>query len=182
MPFKFTPLKVPEVLLIEPVVFEDERGCFFETFKQTDFRKIGIEMDFLQDNQSESSQGVLRGLHYQLPPRAQAKIVRVVVGKVLDVVVDIRKSSPTFGKWIASELSGENNRLLFVPEGFAHGFLTLSESAVFAYKCTSEYACAAEAGIRWNDPDIGVEWPIEDVKVSDKDAALPYFASATVFD
>jgi dTDP-4-dehydrorhamnose 3,5-epimerase len=182
MPFTFTSLDIPEIILVEPAVFADNRGVFFETFKMSDFRKLGVVGDFLQDNQSVSSRGVLRGLHYQIPPYAQAKIVRVIVGSVLDVVVDVRKSSSSFGKWAAHELSDDNNHMLYIPEGFAHGFLTLSDKAIFVYKCTAEYSRNAEAGIRWDDPKIGIEWPTDIVKVSAKDAILPGLSSAVTFD
>ncbi|MBT3275391.1 MAG: dTDP-4-dehydrorhamnose 3,5-epimerase [Spirochaetales bacterium] len=181
MPFIHTSLEIPEVIVIEPRVFSDERGVFFETFKQSDFSSIGINEKFLQDNQSVSRRGVLRGLHYQLPPHSQGKIVRVVAGRIFDVAVDIRRSSLTFGRWVSCELSEENNRMLYIPVGFAHGYLTLSDRAVFLYKCTEEYAHEAEAGIRWDDMDVGIQWPVDDVIVSDKDAVLPRLASAVTF-
>ena len=182
MPFTCKTLAIPDVILIEPSVFRDERGSFFETFKKSDFQDMGVNMEFVQDNQSISSRGVLRGLHYQLPPVAQAKIVRVIAGSVWDVVVDIRKSSVSFGRWVATELSEDNRRILYIPVGFAHGFLTLSEHAVFVYKCTAEYKREVEAGIRWDDKDIGIKWPSKDVIISDKDALLPVFSSAALFD
>ncbi len=168
---KATPLKIPDVVLIEPKVFGDERGYFFESFNQTAFNQaIGYEVQFVQDNHSKSQKGVLRGLHYQLPPKAQGKLVRVVQGEVFDVAVDIRKGSPTFGQWVGEILSAENKRQLWMPEGFAHGFITLSESAEFLYKTTDYYAPEYERCIAWNDPEIGINWPLDQTPVlSDKD-------------
>jgi dTDP-4-dehydrorhamnose 3,5-epimerase len=157
---KSTPLKIPDVVLIEPLVFGDERGYFFESFNQTAFNQtIGYEVQFVQDNHSKSQKGVLRGLHYQLPPKAQGKLVRVVQGEVFDVAVDIRKDSPTFGQWVGEILSAENKRQLWIPEGFAHGFVTLSDTAEFLYKTTDYYSPEHEACIAWNDKDIGIHWP-----------------------
>lgn len=159
------------VLIIEPKVFGDDRGYFFESFSQKEFEKKVCKTTFVQDNESKSKYGVLRGLHFQKPPYAQAKLVRVVKGKVLDVAVDIRKDSPTFGKHVAIELSEENKRQLFIPKGFAHGFAVLSEEAVFQYKCDNYYAPQAEGGILWNDPALNIDWKlrIEDVILSEKD-------------
>ena len=160
------------VFILEPKVFRDARGYFFESWKQADFdQHIGRHVEFIQDNESKSSYGVLRGLHYQKGEFSQAKLVRVIKGKVLDVAVDIRKSSPTFGKYVAVELSGDNKRQLFIPRGFAHGFLVLSDEAIFTYKVDNVYAPQSEASIRWNDSDIHIEWPIEQDKVltSEKD-------------
>ncbi|GAA3525352.1 dTDP-4-dehydrorhamnose 3,5-epimerase [Zobellella aerophila] len=174
---------IPEVIIFEPKVFGDERGFFFESFNQKIFEDaIGREVKFVQDNHSRSVKGVLRGLHYQLPPFAQGKLVRVVQGEVFDVAVDIRKSSPTFGKWVGVYLSAENKRQLWIPEGFAHGFLTLSDTAEFLYKTTNYYALESEGAIIWNDPDINVEWPtdIEPV-LSGKDSAAAFFANTEVF-
>ena len=182
MPFIFKKLAIPEVILIEPQTFADERGSFMEYYKESDLHGHGITDQFTQDNQSESAYGVLRGLHYQLPPNAQAKLVRVVVGTVLDVAVDIRKSSPTFGRWVSAELCGENLRMMYIPQGFAHGFVTLSDRAIFSYKCSAEYAKESEAGIRWDDVDLAIDWRDIDVLVSGKDATLPPFRSAEVFD
>jgi dTDP-4-dehydrorhamnose 3,5-epimerase len=166
---KITPSRIPEVLVIEPDVFGDSRGFFLESWHAQKFAAQGLDVSFVQDNHSRSSRGVLRGLHYQLE-QPQGKLVRVVCGAVFDVAVDIRRGSPTFGQWVAAELSGENHRQLYVPPGFAHGFCVLSDSADFLYKCTDFYAPQYEHGIRWNDPDIGIDWPGEDFTISDKDA------------
>ena len=159
------------VIIVEPRVFEDDRGYFFESYNEAEFIKNGIPNRFVQDNQSKSSYGVIRGLHCQLGEFAQAKLVRVLHGRVLDVAVDIRKNSPTFGKYVAVELSDENKRQLFIPRGFLHGFSVLSDTAVFAYKCDNLYAPHAEFGIRCDDPDIGVDWkiPFDKIKTSAKD-------------
>jgi dTDP-4-dehydrorhamnose 3,5-epimerase len=155
-----TRLAIPDVMLIEPKVFGDARGFFYESFNQQAFKQsTGLDVNFVQDNHSRSAKAVLRGLHYQLPPYAQGKLVRVVRGAVFDVAVDIRKSSPTFGKWVGDELSEANSRQLWIPPGFAHGFLVLSESADFLYKTTDYYAATHERCIAWNDPAIGIEWP-----------------------
>lgn len=157
---KVTPTAIPDVLIIEPKVFGDERGFFFESFNQKAFNQAtGTDFQFVQDNHSRSAKGVLRGLHYQLPPHAQGKLVRVVRGAVFDVAVDIRKGSPTFGQWVGVQLSEENHRQLWIPPGLAHGFLTLSESADFLYKTTDYYAPAFERSIAWNDADIDIKWP-----------------------
>lgn len=158
---KVTLTAIPEVLILEPKVFGDARGFFFESFNQKAFNAAtGLDVQFVQDNHSRSAKGVLRGLHYQLPPHAQGKLVRVVRGAVFDVAVDIRKSSPTFGQWVGVELSEENHRQLWIPPGFAHGFLTLSESADFLYKTTDYYAPSHEVCIAWNDTQIGIQWPL----------------------
>ena len=166
---KITPSRIPEVLLIEPEVFGDSRGFFMESWHAQKFAEHGLAVNFVQDNHSRSSRGVLRGLHYQLE-QPQGKLVRVVCGSVFDVAVDIRRGSPTFGQWVGVELSGDNHRLLYVPPGFAHGFCVLSESADFLYKCTDYYAPQYEHGIRWNDPEIGIDWPGVDFRISEKDA------------
>jgi dTDP-4-dehydrorhamnose 3,5-epimerase len=168
---KATPLKIPDVVLIEPKVFGDERGYFFESFNQAAFNQaIGYEVQFVQDNHSKSQKDVLRGLHYQLPPKAQGKLVRVVQGEVFDVAVDIRKDSPTFGQWVGEILSAENKRQLWIPEGFAHGFITLSDTTEFLYKTTDYYAPEYERCIMWNDTDIGINWPLNQTpKLSTKD-------------
>lgn len=170
---KVTPLAIPDVLLIEPRVFGDERGFFFESFNQQRFNEVsGLDLQFVQDNHSKSAKNVLRGLHYQLPPRAQGKLVRVVAGEVFDVAVDIRKASPTFGQWVGAILSGDNKHQLWIPPGLAHGFLVLSESAEFLYKTTDYYAPELERCIRWDDPDLGIQWPINGEPIlSGKDAA-----------
>ena len=180
---KVTDTKIPDVKIIEPTVFEDERGFFFESFNHKKFEEaIEREVTFVQDNHSKSSKGVLRGLHYQLPPHAQGKLVRVVQGEVFDVAVDIRKSSPTFGQWIAETLSAENKKQLWIPEGFAHGFLTLSETAEFLYKTTDYYAKQCEHSIIWNDTNINIPWPQQiQVSVSDKDAVAVAFQDAEIF-
>jgi len=158
---KATPLAIPEVILFEPTIFTDERGFFFESFNHKKFEEaVGYGVNFVQDNHSKSTKGVLRGLHYQLPPKAQGKLVRVTQGEVFDVAVDIRKNSPTFGKWVGEKLSAENKKQLWVPEGFAHGFLTLSDTAEFLYKVTNYYSPETEQSIRWDDPLISVKWPL----------------------
>jgi dTDP-4-dehydrorhamnose 3,5-epimerase len=168
---KATPLTIPDVILIEPKVFGDERGYFYESFNQTAFNQvIGYDVQFVQDNHSKSQKGVLRGLHYQLAPKAQGKLVRVIQGEVFDVAVDIRKDSPTFGQWVGVILSAENKRQLWIPAGFAHGFITLSESAEFLYKTTDYYAPEYERCIAWNDSEIGINWPLDQAPIlSSKD-------------
>ena len=157
---KVTETAIPDVKIIEPKVFEDERGFFFESFNQQRFEEaIGYSVTFVQDNHSKSSKGVLRGLHYQLPPKAQGKLVRVVQGEVFDVAVDIRKSSKTFGQWVGEILSSKNKKQLWIPAGFAHGFVTISNTAEFLYKTTDYYAPECERSIRWNDTSIGIKWP-----------------------
>jgi dTDP-4-dehydrorhamnose 3,5-epimerase len=169
--------KLPEVQILEPKVFGDERGFFLESYNRKHFRALtGIDANFVQDNHSRSSRGVLRGLHFQLPPHAQGKLVRVTSGRVFDVAVDVRRHSPRFGQWVGVELSAENHRQLWIPPGFAHGFLVLSVSADFLYKTSTYYAPQHERAVRWNDPQIGIEWPIDtDVSplVSPKDATAP---------
>lgn len=164
------------VLVIEPKVFGDERGYFFECFNAKEFKeKTGIDVNFVQDNESKSRYGVLRGMHFQLPPYTQSKLVRVVKGRVLDVVVDIRKGSPTYGKYEICELTEDNHRQFFVPKGMAHGFVVLSEEAIFQYKCDDFYHPEAEGAIAWNDPDLNIQWPISttDVVLSEKDKHHP---------
>ncbi|MBO5798465.1 MAG: dTDP-4-dehydrorhamnose 3,5-epimerase [Paludibacteraceae bacterium] len=180
----FIEQKIKGVWVIEPKVFNDARGYFFEAFKKEEFEKHVGKVDFIQDNESKSSYGVLRGLHYQKGEFSQAKLVRVIKGKVIDVAVDLRKSSETFGQYVAVELSEENKRQLFIPRGFAHGFLVLSEEAVFTYKVDNVYAPQADAGIIYNDPQIGIKWDIEADKVllSEKDCKLPKLADAVVFE
>jgi dTDP-4-dehydrorhamnose 3,5-epimerase len=163
------PTHIPDLFLIQPRVFEDDRGYFFESYNKSVFDKQGIDADFVQDNQSLSHKGVLRGLHFQNPPFAQGKLVRVIQGGVLDVAVDIRKSSPTYGKWFAHELTGANKMMMWIPAGFAHGFLTLEDNTVFSYKCTNYYNKASEDCILWNDPDIGIEWNASNPQLSEKD-------------
>jgi dTDP-4-dehydrorhamnose 3,5-epimerase len=174
---------IPDVILFEPRVFGDERGFFYESFNEREFTEaVGRSVTFVQDNHSRSRKGVLRGLHYQLPPHAQGKLVRVVAGEVFDVAVDIRKGSPTFGQWVGEILSEGNKRQLWIPPGFAHAFVTLSDSADFLYKTTDFYAPAAERCIVWNDVQIGIEWPnIGSPIVSSKDAAGVLLSEAEVF-
>ena len=176
--------EIEGVFVIEPKVFNDARGYFMEAWKQAEFNEHVGKVDFIQDDESKSSFGVLRGLHFQKGAAAQAKLVRVIKGKVLDVAVDIRKSSPTFGKHVMVELSEENKRQFFIPRGFAHGFLVLSEEAIFTYKVDNPYAPQSEAGIRWDDPDLAIQWPIDPQKVqtSEKDLKQPSFKDAEVFD
>lgn len=178
-----TATSIPEVLLIEPKVFGDERGFFFESFSQRVWQeKTGIQRTFVQDNHSRSCRGVLRGLHYQIR-QPQGKLVRVVLGEVFDVAVDLRRSSPTFGRWVGEFLSAENKKQLWVPEGFGHGFLVLSEYADFLYRTTEYYAPEHERCIIWNDPDIGIDWPLAMVPVlSGKDAQGLPFKQAEVYD
>ncbi len=176
---------IPEVVIVEPRVFGDNRGYFFESFSERDFAAAVREVKFVQDNESMSCYGVVRGLHFQKPPHAQSKLVRVVKGKVLDVAVDIRKGSPTFGQHVAVELSEENHRQLFIPRGFAHGFAVLSDHAIFQYKCDDYYAPETEGAIAWDDPEIGIDWKIPEDKVilSPKDAAHPELKDSTeLFD
>ncbi len=173
------------VFIIEPKVFGDERGYFLESWSQRDFNAAVREIDFVQDNESKSRYGVLRGLHYQKGEHSQSKLVRVVSGRVLDVAVDIRVGSPTFGKHVAVELSGENHRQFFIPKGFAHGFAVLSEEAVFQYKCDRLYAPQAEGAIAWDDPELGIDWkiPASDIILSEKDRHHPRLSEATdLFD
>ena len=169
---KVTDTSIPDVKIIEPTIHEDERGFFFESFNQKQFKEaIGRNVTFVQDNHSKSQKGVLRGLHYQLPPCAQGKLVRVVQGEVYDVAVDIRESSPTFGQWIGEYLSAKNKKQLWIPEGFAHGFLTLSNNAEFLYKTTDYYSPKHERTIKWNDRSINIDWPFKDnLKLSIKDS------------
>ncbi len=176
--------EIDGVYIIEPRVFNDARGYFMEAWKLAEFNEHVGKVDFIQDNESKSSFGVLRGLHYQKGDCSQAKLVRVIKGKVMDVAVDIRKSSPTFGKHVMVELSEDNKRQFFIPRGFAHGFLVLSEEAIFTYKVDNPYAPQAEAGIRWNDPDLGIEWPIDpaQVQTSEKDLRQSFLKEAEVFD
>ena len=172
------------VFIIEPKVFNDQRGYFFEAWKQAEFEEHIGKVSFIQDNESKSSRGVLRGLHYQKGEFSQAKLVRVIKGRVLDVAVDIRRHSPTFGQHVAVELSDENKRQFFIPRGFAHGFLVLSSEAIFTYKVDNVYAPQAEAGIRWNDPDVAIQWPInaDEVITSDKDLKQPLLRDAELFE
>ena len=175
--------EMPEVLLIEPKVFGDERGFFMESFNQRNFsEKTGVNLEFVQDNHSRSSQGVLRGLHYQIQ-QAQGKLLRATFGEIFDVAVDIRKNSPNFGKWVGYLLSAENKRQLWIPPGFAHGFLVVSEAADVLYKTTDYYAAEYERSILWNDPEIGINWPLDriEVKLSQKDQVAQTLKDADLF-
>lgn len=183
MSMEYIKTAIDGVWILEPKVFGDHRGYFFEVWKQQDFdAHIGHHVEFVQDNESKSTRGVLRGLHYQKGEFSQAKLVRVIQGRVLDVAVDIRRESPTFGKYVSVELSDENKRQLFIPRGFAHGFLVLSDTGVFTYKVDNIYAPQAEAGIRWDDPDIGIDWPTEGMNIllSDKDTKQPWLKDSNI--
>jgi dTDP-4-dehydrorhamnose 3,5-epimerase len=173
MPFSFQRLEIPDLLLIEPGVLSDNRGFFMETYKHSEYAAQGIKHAFVQENHSRSSRRTLRGLHYQKDPMAQGKLVRVITGEIFDVALDIRKGSPTYGRWVGVTLSEENNRMLYVPRGFAHGFCVLSEEAEVIYKVTQEYAPEYEAGIVWNDSSLGIEWPLNDPILSERDRAWP---------
>lgn len=180
MPFQFRPsLSLPEIIIIEPETFADERGWFLESYKRSEFEKHGIPFEFKQDNHSRSTvSGTLRGLHFQKRPAAQAKLVRCVVGEVFDVAVDIRKGSPTYSRWISAILSSKNHLMMWIPAGFAHGFLATTGMAEVEYKVTAEYSRAQDRAIRWNDPSIGIEWPISNPILSEKDAAAPFLKDA----
>jgi dTDP-4-dehydrorhamnose 3,5-epimerase len=175
---KFIKTKIEGLIILEPLKFEDKRGYFLESYNQALFCKNIYDVDFIQDNESKSTKGVLRGLHYQKPPFDQAKLVRCIDGRVLDVAVDIRKNSKTFGQHVSLELSADNKRQLFIPRGFAHGFLVLSKSAILAYKVDNAYAPDYDTGIRWDDPILNIHWGIDnkEVLVSEKDSELPYFS------
>lgn len=175
------PTKIPEVVLIRPDVFGDDRGYFFESFHVEKLASFGIKQHFVQDNESCSQKGVLRGLHYQLEPFAQGKLVRVIKGAVLDVAVDIRRNSPTFGKWVSMKLSGENKLICWIPVGFAHGFVTLEDDTVFTYKCTGVYNKASERAVLWNDPELNIDWGITSPVLSDKDMLAPLLKDASLF-
>lgn len=178
MPFRFSALEIPEVILIEATAFEDPRGCFVETYKRSEFLNAGIRDVFVQDNYSSSAQGVLRGLHYQKIPKAQGKLVAVITGEIFDVAVDIRRGSPTFGRWASATLSAKARRMLYVPAGFAHGFCVLSDRADVVYKATAEYAPDLDRGILWNDPELQIAWPVQTPNLSSRDARLPPFRDA----
>ena len=178
MPFRFTHLELPEIILVEPKVFPDERGFFLETYKQSEFGRYGIRKPFVQENHSHSSRRTLRGLHYQKNPKAQGKLVRVVMGEIFDVVVDIRKGSPRYGKWLGVDLSADNNKMLYIPPGFAHGACVVSEEAGLLYMVTDEYAPECEAGILWNDPSLRINWPVEGPLISSRDQHWPILMDA----
>ncbi|HEY1562845.1 MAG TPA: dTDP-4-dehydrorhamnose 3,5-epimerase [Caulobacteraceae bacterium] len=177
----FIPTPLAGAMIVEPQVFGDDRGFFMETWHREKFAAAGIDVAFDQDNHSRSAKGVLRGLHYQLP-NSQGKLARVALGAVFDVIVDLRRASPTFGRWLGIELSAENKRMLWVPQGFAHGFLVVSELADFLYKCSGLYSAADEKALRWNDPTLAIDWPLEGAPcLSAKDAAAPLLADAVLF-
>jgi len=172
---------IHDVIIIKPDVYGDDRGYFFESFHAEKFAAFGITEPFVQDNESQSQKNVLRGLHYQLEPYAQGKLVRVIHGAVLDVAVDIRRKSPTFGKWVSMKLSGENKWICWIPKGFAHGFVTLEDDTVFTYKCSGVYHKASEASICWNDPELNIDWGISEPLLSEKDKLSPLFKDASLF-
>jgi dTDP-4-dehydrorhamnose 3,5-epimerase len=169
------PTEIPDVCIVKPTVFADDRGYFFESYSHQRFLAAGLDLNFVQDNESRSSKGVLRGLHFQNNPSAQGKLVRVMRGAVLDVAVDIRKNSPTYGKYVSIVLTGENKYMYWIPAGFAHGFLTLEDDTVFFYKCTNIYNKESEGSIRWNDPDLNIDWGMENPILSEKDKISPLF-------
>jgi dTDP-4-dehydrorhamnose 3,5-epimerase len=178
MPFRFTPVDLPEVILIEPRVFPDERGFFMETYKHSEFARNGIAEQFVQSNHSYSTRNTLRGLHYQKNPRAQGKLVSALVGEVFDVVVDIRKGSPRYGRWSGVRLSAGNKRILYIPPGFAHGVCVLSAEASLLYMVTDEYAPECEGGVIWNDPALAIEWPVRNPMLSERDRRWPSLSAA----
>jgi dTDP-4-dehydrorhamnose 3,5-epimerase len=173
MPFTFTTLDLEGLVLVKPRVISDNRGFFLESYRESEFNRSGIPYRFVQDNHSFSGKNVIRGIHFQRRPRPQGKLVRVVSGAIFDVAVDLRKDSPTFRRWIGMELSADNASMLFMPVGFGHAFLSLTDGVHVLYKCTEEYDPALDAGIRWDDPEIDIDWPVRDPILSDKDAALP---------
>ena len=177
MAFHFTPLSLPDVVLIEPTRYRDDRGFFSETFRASAFEPH-VREAFVQDNMTRSGPGVLRGLHFQLPPKAQGKLIQVVSGVIFDVAVDLRLSSPTFEQWVGNTLSADTGHMLWIPPGFAHGYAVTSDGADVAYKVTAEYDPALDRGIRWDDPDLGIEWPIMDPILSEKDRGLPLLSGA----
>jgi dTDP-4-dehydrorhamnose 3,5-epimerase len=178
VPFRFERLEIPDVLLVEAATFADSRGFFRESYKASAFAEAGVDVRFVQDNYSRSRDRVFRGLHYQNPPEPQAKLVQVITGEIMDYAVDIRKGSPTYGRFVTAHLTESNHRSLFVPQGFAHGFCVLSDRADVLYKVSTEYSAELDRGIKWNDPAIGIELPVADPVLSDKDAALPSLTEA----
>jgi dTDP-4-dehydrorhamnose 3,5-epimerase len=178
MPFRFTPTDIPDVIVINPPVFPDDRGFFMESYKRSEFVAAGINETFVQCNQSKSARGILRGLHYQKTPKAQAKLVRALSGEIYDVALDLRKGSPSYGKWTAQTLSAQNRKMLFVPVGFGHGFCVTSPDAEILYMITEEYAPDLEAGVLWNDPDLAIEWPVANPVLSPRDRAWPWLRNA----
>jgi len=173
MAFRFIQTEISEVLIVEPRVFADDRGFFMETYKRSEFAEHGIAEAFLQGNHSKSTKGILRGLHYQKHPKAQGKLVRALSGEIFDVVVDMRRGAPTFGKWVGVTLSSENKKMLYVPVGFAHGFCVVSDEAEISYMTTEEYAPECEAGIQWNDPGLKIAWPLNNPQLSGRDRTWP---------
>ena len=180
MPFKFIRKQISDVVLIEPIVFEDDRGFFLEAIKFSDFKANGITKPFVQVNHSKSKKGVLRGLHYQAAPNEQGKLIQVIRGEIFDVAVDIRKESPTFGKWVSEHLSSDKKKMLYIPAGFAHGFCVISDEAEIIYYCTEEYSKKHDRGIMWNDPAIGINWPIKPSSISEKDQSQPFLKDINV--
>jgi dTDP-4-dehydrorhamnose 3,5-epimerase len=180
VPFEFEPQGIPGVILVRARAFPDQRGFFMESYRRSQFVARGIRQEFVQDNLSHSTRGVLRGLHYQKAPHAQGKLVMVLRGEIFDVAVDIRRGSPTFGRWVGVVLSGENRTMVYVPEGFAHGFCVLSDEADVLYKVTAEYAPEYERGIRWDDPDLAIHWPVAVPVLSEKDARMPALRDADI--
>ncbi|HEY4717345.1 MAG TPA: dTDP-4-dehydrorhamnose 3,5-epimerase [bacterium] len=180
MPFNFRRLDIEDIILVTPDVFGDTRGFFSEKYKYSCFANAGIKDLFVQDNHSRSAMGILRGLHYQKKPAAQGKLVWCLKGRIFDVAVDIRKKSPSFGKWVGIDLSDENNYMLYIPAGFAHGFVALSDFAEVIYKCTSEYSKEHERGIVWNDPDLSIKWPVVSPVLSERDLQLPLLRHADI--
>ena len=182
MPFNFNSTQLPGIILIEPEVLGDERGYLLESYKQSDFKNNNISEQFIQDNHSQSTKGVLRGLHYQINPYAQGKLIRCIKGEIWDVAIDIRRSSPSYLQWVCETLSEFNKKMFYIPVGFAHGFLTLSNVAEITYKTTAEYHPDCEKGIRWDDPQIAIDWPEMDIYLSDRDLQLPFLKNAEVFE
>lgn len=180
MPSTFTPLRISDVVLMERAVFPDDRGYFTELFKRSELEANGVPPDFVQENLVRSGGNVIRGLHFQNPDSAQGKLVSVVLGAIWDVAVDLRKTSPTFGDWVAAELSAENGRSLWLPEGFGHGYAVLSEDTLVVYQVTSEYAPETEGGVKWDDPELDIDWPLADPLLSPRDAALPALSQANI--
>jgi dTDP-4-dehydrorhamnose 3,5-epimerase len=176
MPFTFEPTSLPGVLIVQPTVFPDDRGFFLETYKRSDFKASGLDVSFVQENTSRSVQGTLRGLHAQREPKAQGKLVRVVFGEIFDVAVDIRHGSPTYGRWVSVALSAANHRSVFIPPGYVHGFCVVSPEAEVIYKTTEEYAPELEYGVRWDDPSLGIPWPVKTPRLSDRDRGWPTLA------
>ena len=174
MPFTFSQTSLPGVLIVEPRVLFDDRGFFIETYKKSEFSAAGLDVDFVQENLSRSVQGTVRGLHFQRPPKAQAKLTRVIAGEVFDVAADVRSDSPTYGKWVAVKLSSDNRKSLFIPAGYAHGFCVCSAQAEVLYQTSEEYAPDLEWGVRWDDPVLGIPWPVNEPRLSERDRQWPW--------